>query len=713
MNDVAKNLLLWLITSLIFISAFSGINPRPVGPEKITFDQFLKKTEENQIESVEINGYDFYGTYRDGRKFSTVQPLVSPEVLDFLVNNDVTVVGKHPEKQSLFVSFLISAFPVLLLIGLYLMLMRNLQGAGGKGAMSFGKSRARMLEDDEIRVKFKDVAGVDEAKNEVQELVDFLRNPEKFQKIGGKIPKGILMVGPPGTGKTLLAKAIAGEAEVPFFSISGSDFVEMFVGVGASRVRDMFEQARKHAPCIIFIDEIDAVGRQRGAGLGGGHDEREQTLNQLLVEMDGFEGHEGIIVIAATNRPEILDKALLRPGRFDRRVTVNLPDLKGRCEILQVHLKKVLLAGPVDAMIIARGTPGFSGADLANVVNEAALHAARNEKEAIDINDLDIARDKIIMGPERRSMMMSDAEKKLTAYHEAGHAIVGLNVDEHDPVYKVTIIPRAQALGVTMYLPEEDKYSMSRTALESKLSTLYGGRIAEELIFGNDKVTTGASSDIERATEIARNMVTKWGLSDKVGPLNFSEEKGEMFMGQSSSSRKEVSNETALIIDNEIQEIITRTYEHAKEILVREMDLLHRMSEALLEHETIDKEQIQALVRNEKLEPPKIVAVQSEKNDDSDHSDSSSEKISSEKSSEDSAQKEEQNSQASVQCSEHEEAQKVQNKSEQSLDDKKSQQDSANKSECKAQTQNLHQFIVMPEDSLKTHQKPKTSDESS
>jgi cell division protease FtsH len=608
LNDVGKNLLLWLITSLLFLSAFSGMNPSYAGPEKISFDTFIKKVEQNEIKTVEIDGYDFRGTFTDGTSFTTVQPLVSPEILDFLVNKDVTVIGKQPEKQSLFVSFLIGWFPILLLIGLYFMVVRNLQG-GGRGAMSFGKSKARMLEENEVKVNFKDVAGVDEAKQEVQELVDFLRSPERFQKIGGKIPKGVLMVGPPGTGKTLLAKAIAGEAEVPFFSISGSDFVEMFVGVGASRVRDMFEQARKHSPCIIFIDEIDAVGRQRGAGLGGGHDEREQTLNQLLVEMDGFEGHEGIIVIAATNRPDVLDKALLRPGRFDRRVTVNLPDLKGRCEILKVHLKKILLANPIDAMIIARGTPGFSGADLANLVNEAALFAARNAKTAVEISDLDTARDKIIMGPERRSMMMSDQEKKLTAYHEAGHAIVGLFVEQHDPVYKVTIIPRAQALGVTMYLPEEDKYSMSRTALESKLATLFGGRIAEELIFGDDAVTTGASNDIERATEIARNMVTKWGLSEKLGPLNFSDEQGEIFLGQPTFQRKEVSNETSLLIDQEIKSIVNRTYQQAKDILIREIDLLHRMSEALLVHETIDKDQVDALVRKETLKPPEVVAV--------------------------------------------------------------------------------------------------------
>jgi cell division protease FtsH len=483
--------------------------------------------------------------------------------------------------------------------------MRNLQGGlGGRGAMSFGKSKARMMEEDQIKVTFADVAGVDEAKQEVQELVDFLRNPTKFQNIGGKIPKGVLMVGEPGTGKTLLAKAISGEARVPFFSISGSDFVEMFVGVGASRVRDMFEQARKHAPCIIFIDEIDAVGRHRGAGLGGGHDEREQTLNQLLVEMDGFEGHEGIIVIAATNRPDVLDKALLRPGRFDRRVTVGLPDLKGRSDILKVHLKKVQVEDFIDPLLIARGTPGFSGADLANLVNEAALYAAREDKQRVSMNELDKARDKIIMGPERRSMVMSEDEKRLTAYHEAGHTIVGLYVQDHDPVYKVTIIPRSQALGVTMYLPEAERYSISKQALESKLSTLFGGRIAEEIIFGIEKVTTGASNDIERATEIARNMVVKWGLSSKVGPLNYADEEGEVFLGRSTQHRKEISNQTTQLIDEEIKAIIHYCYNQAQEILKKNIDLLHRMAEALLLHESLDKDQIHLLMNGETIPAP-------------------------------------------------------------------------------------------------------------
>jgi cell division protease FtsH len=519
-------------------------------------------------------------------------------------DKNIKIVGKRAEQPSLLLNIFVGWFPVILLIVAYYFLMRNLQGGmGGRGAMSFGKSRARMMEEDQIKVTFADVAGVDEAKKEVEELVDFLKNPTKFQNIGGKIPKGVLMVGQPGTGKTLLAKAIAGEARVPFFSISGSDFVEMFVGVGASRVRDMFEQARKHAPCIIFIDEIDAVGRHRGAGLGGGHDEREQTLNQLLVEMDGFEGHEGIIVIAATNRPDVLDKALLRPGRFDRRVTVGLPDLKGRNDILKVHLKKIQLEEQIDSMLIARGTPGFSGADLANLVNEAALYAAREDKQKVSMNELDKARDKIIMGPERRSMVMSEDEKRLTAYHESGHTIVGLYVEDHDPVYKVTIIPRAQALGVTMYLPEADRYSMSKQALESKLATLFGGRVAEELIFGAYKVTTGASNDIERATEIARNMVTKWGLSDRIGPLNYADEEGEVFLGRTTQHRKEISEETTKIIDEEIKKIITQAYERAKTILQDHMDLLHRMSVALLSYETLDKNQIMLLMEGKELPP--------------------------------------------------------------------------------------------------------------
>jgi len=483
--------------------------------------------------------------------------------------------------------------------------MRQMQGGGGgRGAMSFGKSKARLLNEDQVKVTFADVAGVEEAKSEVSELVEFLRDPGKFQKLGGQIPRGVLMVGSPGTGKTLLAKAIAGEAKVPFFTISGSDFVEMFVGVGASRVRDMFEQAKKHSPCIIFIDEIDAVGRHRGAGLGGGHDEREQTLNQLLVEMDGFEGNEGVIVIAATNRPDVLDPALLRPGRFDRQVVVPLPDVRGREQILRVHMAKVPLADDVRPELIARGTPGFSGADLANLVNEAALFAARADERQVDMGDFERAKDKIMMGAERKSMVMSDKEKELTAYHEAGHAIVGRLVEEHDPVYKVSIIPRGRALGITMFLPEEDRYSHSKRMLECKIATLYGGRIAEELIFGADAVTTGASSDIERATEIARNMVTRWGLSDALGPLAYSEEEGEVFLGRSSTKSNQMSGETVKSIDVEIRRIIDTNYELAVQILKDNMDILHAMSEALLKYETIDLGQIDRLMdRREPGEP--------------------------------------------------------------------------------------------------------------
>jgi len=487
----------------------------------------------------------------------------------------------------------ISWFPMLLLIGVWIFFMRQMQGgAGGRGALSFGKSRARMLGEDQVTVTFADVAGVEEAKEEVSELVEFLRDPGKFQKLGGKIPRGVLMVGSPGTGKTLLARAIAGEAKVPFFTISGSDFVEMFVGVGASRVRDMFEQAKKHAPCIIFIDEIDAVGRHRGAGLGGGHDEREQTLNQLLVEMDGFEGNEGVIVISATNRPDVLDPALLRPGRFDRQVVVPLPDIRGREQILKVHMRKVPLHDKVMPSLIARGTPGFSGADLANLVNEAALFAARAGKRLVDMEDLEKAKDKIMMGTERRSMVMSAEEKKLTAYHEAGHAIVGRLVPSHDPVYKVSIIPRGRALGVTMFLPEEDRYSHSRELLESQISSLFGGRIAEEMIFGAEHVTTGASNDIQRATEIARSMVTKWGLSEKLGPLTYSDEEGEVFLGHSVTQHKQVSDDTAHAIDEEIRDIIDRNYERARGLLEENREKLHKMAEALIKYETIDTDQI-------------------------------------------------------------------------------------------------------------------------
>ncbi len=503
------------------------------------------------------------------------------------------------------VELILNVTPVLLLIGLWVYFMRQMQGgAGGRGAMSFGKSRAKLQGEDQVKVTFADVAGVDEAKEEVEELVEFLRNPGKFQKLGGHIPRGVLMVGSPGTGKTLLARAIAGEAKVPFFSISGSDFVEMFVGVGASRVRDMFDQAKKHAPCIIFIDEIDAVGRHRGAGLGGGHDEREQTLNQLLVEMDGFEGDEGVIVIAATNRPDVLDPALLRPGRFDRQVVVPLPDIRGREAILKVHMRKVPLDDDVRPHVIARGTPGFSGADLANLVNEAALFAARDNAKPVTMDHLDRAKDKIMMGTERRSMVMSEKEKKLTAYHEAGHAIVGRLVPEHDPVYKVTIIPRGRALGVTMFLPEQDKYSISRKQLDSQLASLFGGRVAEEIIFGAENVTTGASNDIERATQIARNMVTRWGLTEALGPLAYSEDEDEVFLGRSVTQHKHMSDDTARRIDDEVREIIEAAHKTASDLLKANLDKLELMAEALMRYETIDTGQIDQIMAGEEPDPP-------------------------------------------------------------------------------------------------------------
>ena len=541
---------------------------------------------------------------QEGDQFTTYAPN-DPGLMADLLNSGVSVDAKPPEKQGLLTQIFISWFPMLLLIGVWIFFMRQMQGGGGgRGAMSFGKSRARLLGEDQVKVTFNDVAGVEEAKEDVAELVEFLRDPGKFQKLGGKIPRGVLMVGSPGTGKTLLAKAIAGEAKVPFFTISGSDFVEMFVGVGASRVRDMFEQAKKHAPCIIFIDEIDAVGRHRGAGLGGGHDEREQTLNQLLVEMDGFEGNEGVIVIAATNRPDVLDPALLRPGRFDRQVVVPLPDLRGREQILKVHMRKVPVADDVVPSIIARGTPGFSGADLANLVNEAALFAARANKTLVRMDDFERAKDKIMMGAERKSMVMSEDEKKLTAYHEAGHAIVGRLVPDHDPVHKVTIIPRGRALGVTLFLPEADRYSYSKQRLESQISSLFGGRIAEELIFGPEKVTTGASNDIHRATEMARNMVTKWGLSEKLGPLTYSEEEGEVFLGHSVTQHKNVSDETAHIIDEEIRAFIDRNYDRARNLLEENIEKLHMMADALIKYETIDANQIDDIMSGKEPRPP-------------------------------------------------------------------------------------------------------------
>jgi cell division protease FtsH len=571
----------------------------------IPYSQFLRDVKTGSVQSVLIEGSIIKGRRLDESRFATYSPETDNDALiGTLLENNVEINGAEPD-NSLLVHAFITWLPFLVLLGIWIYLMRQMQGgSGGRGALSFGKSRARLLGEDQIKITFNDVAGVEEAKEEVAELVEFLRDPGKFQKLGGKIPSGILMVGLPGTGKTLLAKAIAGEAKVPFFTISGSDFVEMFVGVGASRVRDMFEQAKKHAPCIIFIDEIDAVGRHRGAGLGGGHDEREQTLNQLLVEMDGFEGNEGVIVIAATNRPDVLDPALLRPGRFDRQVVVPLPDIRGREQILKVHMRKIALDEDVKPAIIARGTPGFSGADLSNLVNEAALFAARATKKFVEMDDLERAKDKIMMGTERRSMVMSEEEKKLTAYHEAGHAIVGRFMPSHDPVYKVTIIPRGKALGVTMFLPEADRLSYSKELLESQICSLFGGRIAEELIFGKDHVTTGASNDIEKATELSRNMVTKWGLSERLGPLTYSEEDGEVFLGHSVTQHKAISDETAHVIDEEIRSIIDRNYDRAEKMLKKNIKKLHAMAEALIKYETIDSDQIDDIMAGKVPRPP-------------------------------------------------------------------------------------------------------------
>jgi len=604
LNNLTKNLLLWLVIAVVLMSVFNKFNQPTSSVQSINYTEFVKMVDDGRVDHVRIQDRAISGETTDNRHFTTYSP-GDPQLVEQLLRKGVTIKAMPPQQPSLLLSIFLNFAPVLLLIGFWIFFMRQMQGGGGgRGAMSFGKSKARMLTEETNKVTFADVAGVEEAKEEVAELVEFLRDPSKFQKLGGTIPKGVLMTGSPGTGKTLLAKAIAGEAKVPFFSISGSDFVEMFVGVGASRVRDMFDQAKKHAPCIIFIDEIDAVGRQRGAGLGGGHDEREQTLNQLLVEMDGFEGSEGVIVIAATNRPDVLDPALLRPGRFDRQVVVPLPDIRGREQILKVHMRKVPLADGVEASVIARGTPGFSGADLANLVNEAALFAARANKRLVDMDDFERAKDKIMMGVERRSMVMSEHERRNTAYHESGHAIVGRLVPEHDPVHKVTIIPRGRALGVTMYLPEEDRYSASKQMLESQISSLFGGRIAEELIFGPERVTTGASNDIERATEIARSMVTKWGLSEKLGPLAYGEDDGEVFLGRSVTRHKNVSDETAHAIDEEIRLLIDRNYERARNILVENMDKLHKMAEALLEWETIDASQIDDIMAGRDPRPP-------------------------------------------------------------------------------------------------------------
>ena len=599
---MVKNLILWVVVAVVMMTAYQSFNSASNG-NVTDYTTFITDIENGQVRQAKFEDNEILVTKADGAKYTTVIPLEDKNLLNDLLNKKVKVEGTPQERRGLLSQILIAWFPMLLLIGVWVFFMRQMQGGGGK-AMSFGKSRARMMTQEQIKTTFADVAGCDEAKEEVAEIVDFLREPKKFQNLGGKIPKGILMVGPPGTGKTLLAKAIAGEAKVPFFTISGSDFVEMFVGVGASRVRDMFEQAKKNAPCLIFIDEIDAVGRQRGAGLGGGHDEREQTLNQMLVEMDGFEGNEGVIVIAATNRPDVLDPALTRPGRFDRQVVVGLPDVKGREQILKVHMRKVPVGPDVDAMTLARGTPGYSGADLANLVNEAALFAARTNKRIVTMVEFEKAKDKINMGPERRTMIMTDKQKESTAYHEAGHAIVGYLVPEHDPVHKVTIIPRGRALGVTFFLPEGDQVSISQKQLESKLSTLYAGRLAEDLIYGEENISTGASNDIKVATNIARNMVTQWGFSDKLGPILYTEDDGEVFLGRSMAKAKHMSDETAHVIDEEVRAIVTRNYARARQILIDNMDILHAMKDALVKYETIEEEQIKQLMNRQPVTPP-------------------------------------------------------------------------------------------------------------
>lgn len=608
MNDMAKNLVLWLIIAAVLVTVMNNFSS-PTESNKLNYSQFIQQVQDGGVKRVTVDGFIISGTRTDGSSFETVRPAIQDNgLIKDLMDNNVEIVGKQPEQQSIWTQLLVASFPILVIIAVFMFFMRQMQGgAGGKGGpMSFGKSKARLLSEDQVKTTFADVAGCDEAKEEVSELVEFLRDPGKFQRLGGRIPRGVLMVGSPGTGKTLLAKAVAGEAKVPFFTISGSDFVEMFVGVGASRVRDMFEQAKKHAPCIIFIDEIDAVGRHRGAGMGGGHDEREQTLNQLLVEMDGFEMNDGIIVIAATNRPDVLDPALLRPGRFDRQVVVGLPDIRGREQILKVHMRKVPMGEDVAPAVIARGTPGFSGADLANLVNEASLFAARAGKRVVEMKEFELAKDKIMMGAERKTMVMSDKEKLNTAFHEAGHAIVGRLVPEHDPVYKVSIIPRGRALGVTMFLPEEDRYSLSKRALTSQICSLFGGRIAEEMTLGFDGVTTGASNDIMRATQLAKNMVTKWGLSEKLGPLMYAEEEGEVFLGRSmGSNQSNVSADTAKLIDQEVRSIIDECYGTAKRLLQENRDKLDAMADALMKYETIDAEQIEDIMNGLAPREPK------------------------------------------------------------------------------------------------------------
>ncbi|HBP14282.1 MAG TPA: ATP-dependent metalloprotease [Gammaproteobacteria bacterium] len=619
---MGKNLLLWLIIAAVLLTVFnnfSGVSE----PQEKSYSDFIEQVNRNEIREVEFDGQHEYITVlrKDSSRFKVILPAQDPKLLDDLLEHDVEIIGKEAETEGFWTQLLIASFPILIIIAVFMLFMRQMQGGvGGRGGpMAFGKSKARLLSEDQIKTTFADVAGVDEAKEDVQELVEFLMDPGKFQRLGGRIPRGTLMVGPPGTGKTLLAKAIAGEAKVPFFTISGSDFVEMFVGVGASRVRDMFEQAKKQAPCIIFIDEIDAVGRHRGAGLGGGHDEREQTLNQLLVEMDGFEPNNGVIVIAATNRPDVLDPALLRPGRFDRQVVVSLPDIRGREQILNVHMRKVPISDDVDPSILARGTPGFSGADLENIINEAALFAARGGKRLVEMEDFEKAKDKVMMGAERKSMVMSEKEKRNTAYHEAGHAIVGYSVPDHDQLYKITIVPRGRALGVTMFLPEEDRYSHSRRSVESQICSLFGGRIAEELISGPDGVTTGASNDIDRATQLARNMVTKWGLSERMGPLKYDDDEGEVFLGMSAGSQsKSISSQTAREIDEEIKKIIDGCYKRAKEILEENIEKLHVMADALMEYETLSPAQAEDIMAGAKPRAPDDGANTSKTDDEKD-----------------------------------------------------------------------------------------------
>ncbi|MEX2163224.1 MAG: ATP-dependent zinc metalloprotease FtsH [Sulfuricaulis sp.] len=604
MNNLTKNLLLWLVIAVVLMSVFNNFGNRQQATRPLEYSSFIQKVKQNEVDRVTIQGREIAGKYKSGESFTTYSPETDNKaMIGDMLEHGVTIEAKPPDEQSLLLTIFINWFPLLLLVGVWVFFMRQMQGGvGGRGAMSFGKSKARMLSEEQNKITFDDVAGVEEAKEEVGELVEFLRDPSKFQKLGGRIPKGVLMTGSPGTGKTLLAKAIAGEAKVPFFSISGSDFVEMFVGVGASRVRDMFEQAKKHAPCIIFIDEIDAVGRQRGAGLGGGHDEREQTLNQLLVEMDGFEGTEGVIVIAATNRPDVLDPALLRPGRFDRQVYVPLPDIRGREQILKVHMRKVPVSDDVDANIIARGTPGFSGADLANLVNEAALFAARANKRLVDMEDFERAKDKVVMGAERRSIVMPEKERRNTAYHESGHTVVAKSLPNTDPVHKVTIIPRGRALGVTMQLPTEDRYSHDRESLLATIAVLMGGRIAEEVFM--HQMTTGASNDFERATDLARNMVMRWGMSDVMGTRVYGDNQSEIFLGRDVMTHKNMSNAVAETVDKEIRRIIDEQYARARAIIEENRDKVEKLAKSLLEWETLESDQIEAIMAGKEPRPP-------------------------------------------------------------------------------------------------------------